>query len=962
MSLQSWEFRSLFLPGMARVQWLDKYEPSLEAMDALRCVDRPFVVGDVVAARDDPTGALGAVVRVELKADVRLVHAAAPPPEKPRAGAPAAPAPAPNPKKARGGRNRGSRGAESGDKQAASVAASVAAAAGAAAAGRANARGAGGPKRDGGAGGPAAPPPAPAPLGAGATVRGLDAAALAPATGLRMGDPVVHRLRGRWVGRVVGATYDVTVRSPAGNVCVVSGLGDNGAEATATLEPLDDVDYGFDELCPFFPGQRVSAPPSVWRRASWRTGRAPPGRRRRHGLVEKVDVAQAGVQWLAWGVGASREPPPTWSDAKDVDVLAPFAGLTRVGDHVRGAAPADDAAAASAPAPAPGAAAAAADAPPPPPPTDDKAPLPRGACAQVVRTETRCAVRWSVAAADGAAAAAGVGGGDAAAVVSSLDLVPRQHLGEHDFLPNDFVIKRVDEKSDDDDDEPPAEDDGAVGVVRSVDARQRTCVVRWLGDGEADALEPLAPAKTETLSAYELALHGSYNFSAGDLVLRLAPGAGRAGDVAGDGDGAAGATRDAAGAIAIVALPDDVESEQEASELAEAIRLSLLDAAPGDGDAEEPRPAAEGDDRWVGQVLSLADGAVAVLWLDGSRELVPPRRLLLVPDARADDPAYDDDDADDPEDDGTAESASTQGPVEPDDEAEAAAPAAEAAADDGGDDGGDDAAADDGDDDDDDDDAEPFAVCDGGAPADHAYASAAAQKVALPAVRKLWKQLEKNLPTGVFVRAFQDRSDLLRCVIVGPDGTPYERMVFAFDLQLPAAYPKEPPAMHYHSWGITERLNPNLYENGKVCLSLLGTWSGPGWDPESSTVLQLLVSLQGLVLVDKPYYNEPGNEKHAGTLEGEQQARSYNENAKLLALQATISAAKRPPAPFRAVLVEHFKAHADAMAKDLEHAASDGDGAPAEGAPAYSDGFRRVLRKLLPQFRRALDKLGVKLQ
>ncbi|KAH8067915.1 hypothetical protein JL721_7133 [Aureococcus anophagefferens] len=459
-----------------------------------------------------------------------------------------------------------------------------------------------------------------------------------------------------------------------------------------------------------------------------------------------------------------------------------------------------------------------------------------GAVVRVVRTETRCAVRWSVAAADGAAR--GVGGGGAVAVVSSLDLVPRQHLGEHDFLPNDFVIKRVDEKSDDDDDEPPAEDDGAVGVVR--------CVVRWLGDGEADALEPLAPAKTETLSAYELALHGSYNFSAGDLVLRLAPGAGPASDVAGDGDGAAGATRDAAGAIAIVALPDDV--------------------------------------------LSLADGAVAVLWLDGSRELVPPRRLLLVPGARR--PAYDDEDADDQDDDGTAESVSTQGPVEPDDEAEAAAPAAEAAADDGDDDGGDDAAAGGA--------AatattEPFAVCDGGAPADHAYASAAAQKVALPA----------------------ERSDLLRCVIVGPDGTPYERMVFAFDLQLPAAYPKEPPAMHYHSWGITERLNPNLYENGKVCLSLLGTWSGPGWDPESSTVLQLL---------------------------------------------ATISAAKRPPAPFRAVLVEHFKAHADAMAKDLETAASDGDGAPAEGAPAYSDGFRRVLRKLLPQFRRALDKLGVKLQ
>ena len=53
---------------MARVQWLDKYEPSLESMDALRCVDRPFVVGDVVALARDPAGALGTVARVELEA------------------------------------------------------------------------------------------------------------------------------------------------------------------------------------------------------------------------------------------------------------------------------------------------------------------------------------------------------------------------------------------------------------------------------------------------------------------------------------------------------------------------------------------------------------------------------------------------------------------------------------------------------------------------------------------------------------------------------------------------------------------------------------------------------------------------------------------------------------------------------------------------------------------------------
>jgi hypothetical protein len=34
------------------------------------------------------------------------------------------------------------------------------------------------------------------------------------------------------------------------------------------------------------------------------------------------------------------------------------------------------------------------------------------------------------------------------------------------------------------------------------------------------------------------------------------------------------------------------------------------------------------------------------------------------------------------------------------------------------------------------------------------------------------------------------------------------------------------------------------YASGFVCLSLLGTWSGPGWEPYKSNLLQLLLSLQ----------------------------------------------------------------------------------------------------------------------
>ena len=38
------------------------------------------------------------------------------------------------------------------------------------------------------------------------------------------------------------------------------------------------------------------------------------------------------------------------------------------------------------------------------------------------------------------------------------------------------------------------------------------------------------------------------------------------------------------------------------------------------------------------------------------------------------------------------------------------------------------------------------------------------------------------------------------------------------------------------------RWNPNLYKCGKVCLSLLGTWSGArgeSWDPVASSMLQV---------------------------------------------------------------------------------------------------------------------------
>ena len=90
------------------------------------------------------------------------------------------------------------------------------------------------------------------------------------------------------------------------------------------------------------------------------------------------------------------------------------------------------------------------------------------------------------------------------------------------------------------------------------------------------------------------------------------------------------------------------------------------------------------------------------------------------------------------------------------------------------------------------------------------------------------------------------QQDLYSILITGPSGTPYEDCLFLFDLRLPDNYPVSPPEVHYHSY-CTDRLNPNLYEEGKVCVSLLGTWTGKGnetWTSKSS-VHQLLLSIQG---------------------------------------------------------------------------------------------------------------------
>ena len=102
--------------------------------------------------------------------------------------------------------------------------------------------------------------------------------------------------------------------------------------------------------------------------------------------------------------------------------------------------------------------------------------------------------------------------------------------------------------------------------------------------------------------------------------------------------------------------------------------------------------------------------------------------------------------------------------------------------------------------------------------------------------------------------------------------------------------------VYYYSGGL--RLNPNLYDCGKVCLSLLGTWHGQQnemWVPGQSTMLQVLVSIQALILNARPFFNEPGYETSYVGPEGDRRSRKYNEEVFILSLKTMIYTLRRPP-------------------------------------------------------------------
>ncbi|KAH7960745.1 hypothetical protein HPB49_022758 [Dermacentor silvarum] len=194
----------------------------------------------------------------------------------------------------------------------------------------------------------------------------------------------------------------------------------------------------------------------------------------------------------------------------------------------------------------------------------------------------------------------------------------------------------------------------------------------------------------------------------------------------------------------------------------------------------------------------------------------------------------------------------------------------------------------------------------------------------LQRVQRDLAELAHHPPPGVFIEPEEEDITTIHAIIVGPDGTPYEGGFFHFMLKCPRDYPVAPPLARIMTTdsGLLA-FNPNLCSNGKVCLSILGTFPGPPWSSAHS-LESVLVSIQSL-LNENPLANEPGIGHTIGhwlgTLSG------YNDNLRYHTLRVAVCDAVEAcllgTAPYQAALREAVLARFAENYAKYEKAVSD---------------------------------------
>lgn len=120
------------------------------------------------------------------------------------------------------------------------------------------------------------------------------------------------------------------------------------------------------------------------------------------------------------------------------------------------------------------------------------------------------------------------------------------------------------------------------------------------------------------------------------------------------------------------------------------------------------------------------------------------------------------------------------------------------------------------------------------------------------------KEITQNPLSNHGIYYVHDDEDMLKgyALIIGPPDTPYFGGYYFFNIKYPQDYPYSLPTVKYCTNRNNIRFHPNLYTDGKVCISILNTWRGEQWS-SCQNISSLLLSLFTL-FTENPLLREPG--------------------------------------------------------------------------------------------------------
>lgn len=121
------------------------------------------------------------------------------------------------------------------------------------------------------------------------------------------------------------------------------------------------------------------------------------------------------------------------------------------------------------------------------------------------------------------------------------------------------------------------------------------------------------------------------------------------------------------------------------------------------------------------------------------------------------------------------------------------------------------------------------------------------------------KYIKKNdlelLKNNIFYKHDEDNYMIGYAMIIGNSDSPYNYGYYFFKFIFSNDYPFVPPIVKFIS-NSNVRFHPNLYVNGKICLSVLNTWKGEGWT-SCQSIYSILLILSSILTNNSLTY-EPG--------------------------------------------------------------------------------------------------------